>query len=298
MILNPFRIGSGGSDGPVLLVTVTGATATSVVATKNGVTKALTYDSTLGKWWATLPSTGTWTVTASGSIGNTKSTTVSANSVAIYEASLLLGILPDEFTRLEYIGSSGTQYIDTGLVSTNGHRWTGTVLFESILTGGTDAIAGAEGSPSGRNDIVYSSASSRGWCIGNQVSYYIHNSLTATANVKYVFDASAVGSNTPTLYVNGESVNFPTNVYPSSGLPVISDYIFAINAAGTPYYTSDPLRLYNDFCIYNTTDDSGLLAKFYPAKRNSDSVIGMYDIVRNQFFTNAGAGSFIAGSEA
>lgn len=32
-----------------------------------------------------------------------------------------------------------------------------------------------------------------------------------------------------------------------------------------------------------------------PAKRNSDNVIGMYDLVSGQFFTNAGTGDFIAG---
>ena len=65
MILNPFIYQSGGSgSGPILLVTVTGATPTSVTATKSGASVSLAYDSTAGKWWAVLPSTGTWTVTA------------------------------------------------------------------------------------------------------------------------------------------------------------------------------------------------------------------------------------------
>ena len=35
--------------------------------------------------------------------------------------------------------------------------------------------------------------------------------------------------------------------------------------------------------------------KCYPAMRNSDNVVGMYDIGRNQFLTNAGTGTFIYG---
>ena len=32
-----------------------------------------------------------------------------------------------------------------------------------------------------------------------------------------------------------------------------------------------------------------------PAKRDSDDVVGMYDLVSNTFFTNAGSGSFSYG---
>jgi hypothetical protein len=34
---------------------------------------------------------------------------------------------------------------------------------------------------------------------------------------------------------------------------------------------------------------------FLPARRISDGVIGLYDIINNQFYTNAGSGNFIAG---
>ena len=38
------------------------------------------------------------------------------------------------------------------------------------------------------------------------------------------------------------------------------------------------------------------IAEFVPAMRNSDSEVGMYDIVRNQFLTNAGTGTFSYGT--
>lgn len=47
--------------------------------------------------------------------------------------------------------------------------------------------------------------------------------------------------------------------------------------------------------IYN----SGLLIHhFVPARRKSDTILGMYDLVSGQFFTNAGTGNFIAGPDA
>ena len=54
---------------------------------------------------------------------------------------------------------------------------------------------------------------------------------------------------------------------------------------------------YGTFTIYSykkwTNDE--LVQYFIPAKRNSDSAIGMYDTVSGQFFTNQGTGEFIAG---
>ena len=40
-----------------------------------------------------------------------------------------------------------------------------------------------------------------------------------------------------------------------------------------------------------------LVRNFIPAKRNSDNVLGLYDLVNNVFYTNAGSGTFIAGPE-
>ena len=39
-------------------------------------------------------------------------------------------------------------------------------------------------------------------------------------------------------------------------------------------------------------DNGKLVRSFYPAKRKSDGVLGMYDSVTNGFYTNAGSGTF------
>ena len=38
-----------------------------------------------------------------------------------------------------------------------------------------------------------------------------------------------------------------------------------------------------------------LVRNFVPAKRKSDNVLGLYDLVNNAFYTNAGTGTFTAG---
>ena len=70
-----------------------------------------------------------------------------------------------------------------------------------------------------------------------------------------------------------------------------SDNSLTINAlpgCGTGICTSNnKLRIY-DFEVEGE-------AHMIPAKRNSDGVIGMYDTVRNQFYTNTGVGTITAG---
>jgi hypothetical protein len=52
------------------------------------------------------------------------------------------------------------------------------------------------------------------------------------------------------------------------------------------------MKLYS-FKLY---DNGTLIRNYIPAKRASDSVIGLYDTVNNEFYENAGTGTFIAGS--
>ncbi|MDD2391526.1 MAG: prepilin-type N-terminal cleavage/methylation domain-containing protein [Bacilli bacterium] len=52
-----------------------------------------------------------------------------------------------------------------------------------------------------------------------------------------------------------------------------------------------------DWYSFKIWNNGTLLRNFIPAKRNSDNILGMYDLVNNVFYTNAGTGAFTAGSE-
>lgn len=54
------------------------------------------------------------------------------------------------------------------------------------------------------------------------------------------------------------------------------------------------LRVFS-FKMYDRTNDS-LVRNLIPAKRTSDDALGMYDLVNNEFYANAGSGAFIAGN--
>ncbi|MCW1949439.1 MAG: DUF2341 domain-containing protein [Candidatus Shapirobacteria bacterium] len=53
-----------------------------------------------------------------------------------------------------------------------------------------------------------------------------------------------------------------------------------------------------DWYSFKIWNGNTLIRNLVPAKRNSDSVVGFYDTVNNVFYTNAGAGSFTAGTTA
>lgn len=286
MILNPFIYQSGGGgSGPILLVTVTGVTATSVTAVNGGQSVSLAYDNDIGKWWAALPSTGTWTVTAYNSTISSSSTTVSASNVTVYEVSLQLTKLPAGFTELQYVTFSGAQYIDSGIDASQNYDVTGYVKFASTstyhvygcrsLNNKTHSLSGDTRSGQRKwifygNDDAWNTATgnTNGTCFEN-VAYNFENK---EANHEFILNDSS-------LTLTSRSVEGIT-----AGSLAIG--AFKNLAAGTiTDYLSGDLGL----LTFGTT------AKLHPAKRDSDSVVGFYDTIRVNFYTNSGTGNLIAG---
>lgn len=100
-------------------------------------------------------------------------------------------------------------------------------------------------------------------------------------------------------YFNDKKI-FLNNVSLENNLNTIldSDYhiwIFAINKGSTSFnnYKSTNTRIFE--C--KITDSNSLIRDFVPCYRKSDGVIGMYDIVTQEFYTNAGSGTFLKGDD-
>ena len=70
-------------------------------------------------------------------------------------------------------------------------------------------------------------------------------------------------------------------------------YIFAQNYNGNARWGAE--RKICAFSYYDKNDE--LICDLTPCYRKSDNVIGMYDIVRNMFLTNAGTGTFTKGPD-
>ena len=188
-----------------------------------------------------------------------------------------INLLPVEYQGVEYIESSGTQYIDTGVKP---HSITPIVHLHfktKVVVGGGNG-SGLFGSyeTNARFQVYNSSVG-----IGNAV-YYTFQDFT---NYKIVLDgANLTAKINDTNITSGFTNGYTTNSY--------NMYLFTRNQ----YNVADaqtPMKLYS--CqIY---DNSTLVRNFLPCYRKSDSVIGLYDTVNKQFYTNSGTGTFTKGPD-
>ena len=197
-------------------------------------------------------------------------------------------IVPTGYTQLEYIESSGGQYIDTGISAPNGFKAILDWMFTDFSGDNNKAVLGSEDSaaPWACNWLQKRGGSGYYWTLG---AYSVFgSSIEISANTRYSIDMSTIKGDSY-LKVDGNSITTDTN---SNDRSSNSLYIFANNNAGTVGNLSSA-RLYSCKII----KDDETVRNYIPAKRNSDGVVGLYDLISKMFFTNAGTGTFTAGSE-
>lgn len=199
--------------------------------------------------------------------------------------------LPNEYQEVEYIESTGTQYIDTGVTPTNK---TNIKLDIDFISGESDKwiplIA----------ERTKTSASS-GWIA--MFGIWI-NSGTKEIALNYVTtDTSAIaGTNGDGRhsYSNSENKFYLDNTListlsTSSFTSALNLYVFALNElliGSTNIETRNCTAKLYELKIY---DDSTLIRDFVPCYRKSNNEVGLYDLVNNVFYTNAGTGVFLMG---
>ena len=188
--------------------------------------------------------------------------------------------LPAGYTELEYIQSTGTQYIDTGIIPNGSTKvemvaqanYSSDLRFFGAVAGSETPLYFAAGySVSGKWNNMYNSTNN---VVSNDVTGFLADKL----------EHKIVKDNV--LSVDGNVLN--TISVASFELPV-SMYLFTVNDNENPGVLRPMLIKYAKIWNNNT-----LVRDFVPAK-NSSGVIGMYDTVSGNFFTNAGSGTFIAG---
>ena len=190
--------------------------------------------------------------------------------------------LPAGYTELEYIQSTGTQYIDTGIIPNGSTKvemvaqanYSSDLRFFGAVAGSETPLYFAAGySVSGKWNNMYNSTNN---VVSNDVTGFLADKL----------EHKIVKDNV--LSVDGNVLN--TISVASFELPV-SMYLFTVNDNENPGVLRPMLIKYAKIWNNNT-----LVRDFIPAK-NSSGVIGMYDTVSGNFFTNAGTGTFTAGRE-
>lgn len=208
-------------------------------------------------------------------------TTSSKVNVANVLKSLLIGEevktsrLPDGYTEVEYIQSTGTQYINTGVSPT-------TSLKTEITITPTSGAMSEHG--------IFGST----WAINGYFLMFYQNMLRWHSRGASV-DISSFNTAdkndiicTPTgITVNGKLYNISGTQSDSTNAITlfggISGYAGAVNGK---------FKLYT----YKMYNGSTLVRDFVPCK-NSSGAAGLYDLVNDKFYGNNGTGSFTAGAE-
>lgn len=215
----------------------------------------------------------------------------SNNKVLVSNNKALVFILPNDYTRVNYIASTGTQHIDTSVIPTSNnlvYDWEGRDDDSSSST----TLFGSEYAVGG----VYSNRDFGGVMHGSSARRNVYIGKTTGLNIGY--------SSTDGLFHKWSlNINSDHTIY------LIKD-----GAKLTEYTWTGELNRYNSialFCNHTTNsfsqkasvaykyfrmkNEGGWLFWGIPAKRKSDSVLGMYDLITKQFFTNAGTGTFVEG---
>lgn len=189
--------------------------------------------------------------------------------------------LPVDYIELQYIQSSGTQYIDTGYKPNNNTRVQ--CGFELLESGRAYGVFGSR--------IAYQNTAFDLFANGQNSSKYFQDDYGSNTNAPM---ASTLGiyeidKNKNVTNINGNIYTFPSSTFQSN----YNMYILGINTAGSTNNQLGSLKIYN-FQIY---DNGTLIRDFVPCK-TIEGVVGLYDIVNGAFYTNSGTGSFIAGPYA
>ena len=187
--------------------------------------------------------------------------------------------LPSGYKRLEYIKSSGTQYIDTGFKPNQNTRVVMDVTPVDVILEKMWCAFGVR-----QNDIYFGlyKASTRNmnltWFYGSNYSNYFTVDYAKRHNLEVNKNAASV---------DGISKSYAAQTFQFT-IPL---FLLCDNAAGSP--TSAGAALLYSCQIY---DNGTLIRDFIPCK-NASGVVGMWDDVNNTFYSNAGSGTFTAGPE-
>lgn len=188
------------------------------------------------------------------------------------------GRLPSGYTELEYLESTGTQYINT--------KYT-------IQTGDTIELLGQLTELFNDNTFFESTTSNYYRCVVNGLSdgkirYTAGNEKYKDTSVSYGVGTDIEVIINSNLTVNG--VNLGSIIREKQSCPVC---LFAGNDIG-----NGTVKRYGKVRIkrFKITNSSGVVQLDYiPARRNSDGEIGLYNAVNGVLETNAGTGTFVAG---
>ena len=178
--------------------------------------------------------------------------------------------IPSNFTQLEYIQSSGTQYIDTNF-KPNQNTKLEIKVQTTQTTGGGIAVCDTAWQSNGFG--IWVNAAGYGNATTQNVAFYGEEPIAA------ILDRN-------TLYKDGELVWTATE---STFQTSFNLALMALNRNGSPQE-----KVTGKIYCCKIWDNGTLIRNFIPCKNDAGEV-GLWDDVNREFYGNAGTGTFAAG---
>lgn len=207
-------------------------------------------------------------------------------AAALCGASAAFAALPSGYTEVDYIASSGTQYIDTGVVPSSTTRVVCDFSFKEVPT------------DRARN----------GWASGGSVEAFWfggdndHATFAASVCNNTVVSTTGVALDTGrhTFDISPSALKFDGTEFTNLGQTPYSSR----SSTGTMYLFAErqgwttPIGAYCKMALYSCKiySEDTPVRDFVPAVRDSDGAVGLYDTVSDVFFTNRGTGAFTSGT--
>ena len=195
--------------------------------------------------------------------------------------------LPASYTRLEYVQSSGSQYVNTGISS--GTNITAEICWKSLMNAqnASKFVFGAR--KAWQQSMLY-------------VSHQCRNDGVSDSGIRYAWGANAYSTQTfPSDFASqrlsaSEAMMGTNQVWTPPSATFANTYpmyVFTINNAGSPStaYASMQLKW------LRICDSGEEVRMFVPVRRNSDSVAGLYDLANSNFYPSASSTALVAGPE-
>lgn len=198
-------------------------------------------------------------------------------------------LVPGEYTAVEYIQGTGTQYIKSGLTGfTHLYGFEVDYIMQSSLANDTSADTGTFFGARKNDYNLYTMGTYGGGSL--KLGYSVSVSLKDTLK-RLVRQQIKKHLNTVTLPDGTSKAVVPT----ASNMANLGDlemFVFVQNNAG---HVSSQRCKYQLFSLkfYDANDE--LISDLVPCYRNSDNVAGLWDRIREVFLTNAGTGTFAVG---
>lgn len=197
--------------------------------------------------------------------------------------------LPNGYQEVEYIESTGTQYIDTELSPTNNFKIEAEVEMPEVTAQSDYNLFGSYKQGTYSCYVVGGYNSKYHTEYGSTEAHFFSNT-SFVGKTKITYDN---GNITLADSVNSESADLSAHPHVSSD---VSFFVFAGHNTSIPSPYIQGKSSFKLFSFAMWID--GLIARwFIPCYHKDSGAIGLYDTVNMRFYQNAGTGTFLKGND-